>query len=95
MNEVMTKDFNEFCAFVRSLLGSVQYELEIEPGRKFIKLVKKKGEHVSVWGFVDKETGDILKAASWRAPAKHARGNINNPASYQDYAWTGPHYLRG
>ena len=26
--------------------------------------------------FIDKATGDVLKAASWAAPAKHARGNI-------------------
>jgi hypothetical protein len=45
--------------------------------------------------FVDKETGDVLKAASWSKPAKHARGNIFNP----DYGLgnMGPHgpaYLR-
>lgn len=28
------------------------------------------------YAFVDLETGDILKPASWKAPAKHARGNI-------------------
>ena len=29
--------------------------------------------------FVDKRTGDVLKSASWNAPAKGARGNIFNP----------------
>jgi hypothetical protein len=29
-----------------------------------------------VHSFVDKSNGDVLKAASWKAPAKHARGNI-------------------
>lgn len=28
------------------------------------------------WGFVEYATGDIFKCATWRAPAKHARGNI-------------------
>ncbi|MDE3023105.1 MAG: hypothetical protein KGI54_14865 [Pseudomonadota bacterium] len=30
----------------------------------------------SVQFFVDKVTGDILKAASWNAPAKGVRGNV-------------------
>jgi hypothetical protein len=30
----------------------------------------------SAFCFVDKATGDVLKSASWAAPAKHARGNI-------------------
>ena len=54
-----------------------------------------------VWGFVAKKggvhkglpmkVGDVFKAASWNAAAKHTRGNIfdNN----QDYfEWTGPNY---
>jgi len=32
----------------------------------------------SVFCFVEMATGNILKAASWNAPAKHARGNITN-----------------
>ncbi len=30
----------------------------------------------SCYAFVDLESGDILKPAGWKAPAKHARGNI-------------------
>ena len=30
----------------------------------------------SAYCFVDRTNGDVLKAASWKAPAKHARGNI-------------------
>ena len=30
----------------------------------------------SVYAFVDKTTGDVLKPAGHSAPAKHARGNI-------------------
>jgi hypothetical protein len=33
-----------------------------------------------VYCFVDKSNGDILRAATWKAPAKIARGNI-----YQDF----------
>ena len=41
-------------------------------GRKYIKIILSN----SVWAFINKENGDILKPASWKAPAKIARGNI-------------------
>ena len=65
-------------------------------GQKFIKVVNNN----SVKAFVVKQDdgrfkmGDILKASSWRAPAKNsARGNVLEGG----YAiqWTGPLYLRG
>ena len=49
------------------------------PGRKFYKITTTNhgGEgQTSVFGFVDKTTGDIFKPASWNARAKHARGNV-------------------
>jgi len=50
-------------------------------GRKYAKIIKEqKGSRErgqrSVYGFVDAHTGDLYKAASWRAPAKHVRGSI-------------------
>ena len=64
-------------------------------GKKFIKIVQDTG----VLSFVMKEDsvrfrkGDILKAASWRAPALNSpRGNVltgNYPIQ-----WTGPLYLK-
>ncbi len=58
--------------------------VEIEIGRRYIKIVKAShfnGHSTrSVQGFVDLTNGDILKAASWKAPAKHARGNVLDPA---------------
>ena len=49
-------------------------------GRKFSKIVRVRasGEVSSVHCFVENETGNILKAASFKSPAKHARGNIND-----------------
>ena len=65
-------------------------------GQKFIKITNGNG----VKAFVVKQDdgkfkmGDILKPASWRAPAKNsARGNVLE-AGYA-IQWTGPLYLRG
>ena len=44
-------------------------------GRKYAKVIKE-GSQTSVYGFVDAHTGDIYKAATWAAPAKHIRGSI-------------------
>lgn len=47
--------------------------LSIDPnGKKYVRIVRKG----SAYCFIDKTNGDILKAASWKAPAKGARGNI-------------------
>ena len=74
-------------------------DLSLKVGRKFIKVV----EGTRVWGFIAKENGvhkgevmlkgDILKAATWRAPAKHSRGNIFHKEFHKSFSWTGPNYL--
>ena len=56
-----------------------------------------------VWGFIAKVDGvhkglpmlkgDILKAATWRAPAKHSRGSIFDSEMHKSFSWTGPNYL--
>jgi len=63
------------------------------------KIIKKNNKS-RVKAFIVKQDdgkfkmGDILKAASWRAPAKNsARGNVLE-AGYS-IQWTGPLYLRG
>lgn len=60
-------------------------------GKKYIKITRNDGG--SAWGFVVKETaapwhrGDVLKAASWAAPAQNfARGNVFTKAPTN---WTG------
>ena len=48
-------------------------EVRVEPGRKYARVVVGDSVHT----FVDKTTGEILKAGSWRAPAKNGvRGSI-------------------
>ena len=59
---------------------ATDYTLTIDTGGiKYIRIVSQHTLHRSgrsVFCFVDKSNGDILKADSWRKPAKHARGNI-------------------
>ena len=80
--------------------SSVKFKktLYVKPGRKFDKIM----HGTSCWGFVAKKngehkgipyfTGDVFKAATWRAPAKHVRGSIFYDGS-DWYQWTGPNYL--
>jgi len=72
--------------------------LTVEIGNKFIRL----WTGTSCWGFISRvdgdlkgapiKKGDLLKAATWKAPAKHARGNIiDGTARYGEY---GPSYIK-
>jgi hypothetical protein len=80
INTQMIAEFNDTITF--------------EEGRKYIKVMTKN----SVWGFIMKaddklfKAGDILKAASYNAPARNkARGNVFTDLSWVQ--WTGPAYL--
>jgi hypothetical protein len=50
--------------------------LSWEEGPKYVRLVVESGGSRSAYGFIEKASGDILKAESWKKPAKHARGSI-------------------
>ena len=50
----------------------------VEWGRRYARIVKDSGNDKIVHSFIDLATGDILKAASWAAPAKKARGSVFN-----------------
>ena len=83
------------------MIDEFENSWKILPGKKFVKVVAKHSVH----SFIVKEDmftpggqlrfrkGDVLKAASWKAPAMNcARGNVlegNYPIE-----WTGPLYLR-
>lgn len=63
-------------------------------GMKNVRIVRSEPHTKSVYCFVDKTTGDIFKAAGWKAPAKHARGNIYNQDMLKGCGVYGAEYLR-
>lgn len=89
----LNNDFNT--AFVKFLMGAqaivdknlekfeyhLPVELVAEKGRKFIRIVSKDAAQRSAYCFIDMTNGNVLKAAGWKGPAKHARGNIFNDDS--------------
>ena len=96
--ENIHKNYAGWSSRVEYSSGAERVDITIKPGRKFIKIIRDN----SVWGFVVIDDGmhmgfpivrgDVLKAAGWRAPARHTRGNIFDRC--QDYfSWTGPNYL--
>ena len=55
------------------------FNIDVSYGKKYAKIIKCKPNTFnpeSVHSFVNLENGDILKAASWKAPAKGVRGNV-------------------
>lgn len=72
------------------------FKLVVEMMQKRARIVADRGDcDRSAWAFIDLATGDILKAAGWKRPAKHARGNINTPTDGVEFVGVyGPAYLR-
>tara|TARA_A100001388_G_C28616262_1_gene425324 strand:+ start:223 stop:612 length:390 start_codon:yes stop_codon:yes gene_type:complete len=69
--------------FKTSHPNSEPYKFYIESGRKYHKIImetdggsSRLGPSRSVHAFVDKKTGDVYKAASFKAPAKIVRYNL-------------------
>ena len=89
MVEAMIEDYNE-----RGYCTDTPDNYKVTEGRKYMKVVREN----SVAAFVLKEDykhfkkGDVLKAASWNAPAlNRARGNVFE--GLYPMQWTGPLYL--
>lgn len=53
-------------------------QVTIQYGKRYARIVLNNAPGTGVHSFVDLTTGDILKAASWKTPAKGARGNISD-----------------
>lgn len=79
-------------SMIKEFDAGISYEVH----RKFVKVITgQAGGNTSVHSFIMLEDdgkfkrGDILKAASWRAPAKNfARGNVLD-LTFDRVRWTG------
>ena len=79
-----------------------QIRIESEEGPKFVRIVRvivrrDSGQIVSrsAHCFIEKETGNILKAAGWKAPEKkNPRGNVFAENPLQGVTQYGVTYLR-
>ena len=70
------------------------------PGQKYSRIVMIDGGKArSVHAFLDIRTGDVYKAAGWKAPAKHVRFNLLDDESFTNLIatcdWSGRYlYIR-
>lgn len=86
-------------AYYKTAGMPTQYKpVTIDIGSKFIRIWQGN----SCWGFISRvdgdlkgspiKKGDLLKAATWKTPAKHARGNIIDGT--ERYGVYGPEYIK-
>lgn len=74
--ETALADFVRAASSLRTARGINQPELTTERGSKNVRIISESYGQRSVYCFVEIATGNILKAASWKAPAKGVRGSI-------------------
>jgi len=83
----------DYARFLKEIDGSKdKFGVEFDEGKKYVKVVSiSGGGSRSVHCFVEKANGNILRAASWKAPARNfVRGNVFDQASYINRVrWTG------
>jgi len=64
--------------YQRSHPNGRNYSYALVSGRKYHKLMQcVDGQIESVHAFIDRKTGEVYKPASYKAPAKHVRYNLN------------------
>lgn len=98
MTTTYAKALEAFLAHAQSLQNPkdvIPTTFEVESGRVYDRVVGVYGSSRSAFCFVRKSDGAVLKAASWKAPAKHVRGSIfaTSPHGY-GIGQFGANYLR-
>jgi hypothetical protein len=101
--QVLEKLCNDALAENHTTLAEIeQIKIELEPGPKFIRVVRTvihkptgQTQSRSAHCFIEAETGNILKASAWKAPEKkNPRGNIFNQNPLGGVTQYGVVYLR-
>lgn len=87
------KDYAEFMSN-KNMQKEFENAWQVKEGPKYIKLISKNSVHSFIVkkAFKHFKEGDVLKAASWAAPAlNQPRGNVLDGNYHMQ--WTGPLYL--
>lgn len=78
--------------------GEGVYEFYIDTLRKYYKVVMNDENQSHSHCFIDKETGDVFKSASWKSPAKGVRFNLLDDNSreecYRRADWAGSYLYK-
>lgn len=100
----MVKDFVVGCTKISDEYMTQRFPrlpkpvFEARTGQRYVKIVRLDSavqQHGSVHAFIDLTNGDVLKPASFKAPAKHARGNLfDDKKGLGSMGPYGPAYLR-
>jgi len=106
MGNIVNADTPEFKTFIEGCQKLISNRFEVSfpnldiptlkhnNGRRYYR-IERIDNQTSVHAFIDRTNGDVLKAAGWKAPAKHARGNIFDKSNGLDrMTSTGPAYLK-
>ena len=85
--------------FKTSHPNSDPYKFSIESGRKYHKIVMEtESQSRSVHAFVDQKTGEVYKAASFKAPATHVRFDLrlikDREWLYENADWAGSYLYK-
>jgi hypothetical protein len=81
-------------------MGEGVDDFTYEKGRKYARIVHitNPGGHKSAHAFVDMNTSDVYKSASWKGPAKGIRYNLLDDKSreemYQRADWSGQYLYK-
>lgn len=68
-------DYHEACiADLKN--GNCDYDFTFESGKKYHKIIMNANGSRSVHAFIDKKTGEVYKAASFKSPAKGVRYDL-------------------
>jgi len=68
--------------------------LEVKRGSKYIRVFFNNGSQSFCYCFVEIETGKLYKPATYKAPAKHARGSIYGENQLEGCTPYGMAYLK-
>ena len=99
LNEIVRENTTASNTHIHPDGSTYSWTVTHEEGYKYVRIVlvseRDSEKKKTAWGFIDKRSGDIFRAASWKAPSlNHIRGNLYDEHNgLLNAAWTGPAYI--